>query len=70
MKDPYPNNPFTISSDAIIKPKLAGNENSKDSSMDLFCILETCREFFCLKALESTGNETVPTAIPATAKLI
>ena len=42
----------------------------KITQIDLFCILETCGEFFCLKALESTGSETVPTAIPATAKLI
>ena len=30
-KDPYPNNPFIISSDAIINPKLAGIESSKDN---------------------------------------
>ena len=30
-KEPYPNNPFTISSDAIIKPRLAGIESSNDN---------------------------------------
>ena len=35
-KEPYPNNPFTISVDAKIKPKLAGIDNNKDSSRDLF----------------------------------
>ena len=29
--EPYPNNPFTISSDAIIKPKVAGIDNNKDN---------------------------------------
>ena len=37
-KDPYPNNAFTISSDAKINPKLAGIENKSESSKDLFCI--------------------------------
>ena len=30
-KEPYPNNPFIISSDAIIRPRLAGIENNKDN---------------------------------------
>ena len=36
VKEPYPNNPFTISSEAIIKPRLAGIDNNKDNSIDLF----------------------------------
>ena len=35
-KEPYPNNAFTISFDANINPKLAGIENSNESSKDLF----------------------------------
>ena len=35
-KDPYPNNAFTISFDANIKPALAGIENKSESSKDLF----------------------------------
>jgi hypothetical protein len=35
-KDPYPNNAFTISSEAKINPKLAGIDNNKESSKDLF----------------------------------
>jgi hypothetical protein len=35
-KDPYPNNAFTISSDAKINPKLAGIEKRSVSSKDLF----------------------------------
>ena len=31
VKEPYPNNPVTISSDAKINPKLAGIDKSKDS---------------------------------------
>ena len=69
-KDPYPNNPLTISSDAIIKPRLAGIENSKDSCNDLFCILDTLEKFLDFNALDKTGKETVPTAMPAIAKLI
>ena len=30
-KDPQPNNPFIISSEAIISPKLAGIDRSKDN---------------------------------------
>ena len=69
-KDPYPNNAFTISFDANINPKLAGIENRSESSKDLFCISEIFLTFFILKALERTGKETVPTAIPAIARLI
>ena len=35
-KDPYPNKALTISSEAKIKPKLAGIDNNKESSKDLF----------------------------------
>ena len=35
-KDPYPNNALTISFEANIKPKLAGIENRRESSKDLF----------------------------------
>ena len=69
-KDPYPNNAFTISFEAKINPKLAGIENKSESSKDLFCISEIFLTFFILKALERTGKETVPTAIPAMARLI
>ena len=69
-KDPYPNSAFTISFDAKINPKLAGIENKRESSKDLFCISEIFLTFFVLKALERTGKETVPTAIPAIARLI
>ena len=69
-KDPYPNNAFTISFEAKINPKLAGIDNRRDSSKDLFWILEIFFTFFVLKALERTGRETVPTAIPAIARLI
>ena len=31
VKEPYPNNPVTISSEAKINPKLAGIDKSKDS---------------------------------------
>ena len=40
LNDPYPNNPFTISSEAIIKPILAGTESNKDSCIDLFCMFK------------------------------
>ena len=36
VNDPYPNKPLTISSAAIINPKLAGIDNNKDNSKDLF----------------------------------
>ena len=35
VKDPYPNNAFTISSEAKIKPKLAGTDNKSESSIVL-----------------------------------
>ena len=63
-------NALTISSAARIKPKLAGIDNRSESSIDLLWILEIFKIFFCLKAFDKTGNETVPTAIPAIAKLI
>ena len=69
-KDPYPNNALTISLDANISPKHAGIENKSESSKDLFWILEIFFTFFIFKALERTGNDTVPTAIPAIARLI
>ena len=69
-KDPYPNNAFTISFDAKINPKLAGIENKSDNSKDLFWMLDIFFTFLVLKALERTGKETVPTAIPAIARLI
>ena len=69
-KDPYPNNAFTISFEAKINPRLAGIENRSDNSKDLFWILEIFLIFLALKALERTGKETVPTAIPAIARLI
>ena len=70
VKDPYPNKALTISSEAKIKPMLAGIDNKRDNSIDLLCIFEIKEIFFCLKALDKTGSETVPTAIPAKAKLI
>ena len=69
-KDPYPNKALTISSEAKINPKLAGTDNNNDNSKDLFCMFVNFFRFFVLKAFDSTGKETVPTAIPAIAKLI
>ena len=69
-KDPYPNNAFTISFDAKINPKLAGIENKSESSKDLFCISEIFFTLLFLNAFDRTGKETVPTAIPAIARLI
>ena len=34
-KDPYPNKALTISSEAKIKPRLAGIDSNKESSKDL-----------------------------------
>jgi len=34
-KDPYPNKALTISSEAKINPRLAGNDSNKESSNDL-----------------------------------
>ena len=70
LNDPQPNNALTICSDANIKPKLAGIDNKRDNSIDLLCIFEIFDICFFLKALDRTGNDTVPTAIPANAKLI
>ena len=70
MKDPYPNSALTISSEAKINPKLAGIDNNSESSIDRLWILEILEIFFCLKVFYNTGKETVPTAIPAIAKLI
>ena len=70
LKEPYPNSPFIISWEAIIKPKLAGRESNIDSINDLFWRSLTFLKFFVLNAFERTGKETVPTAIPATAKFI
>ena len=53
-----------------INPKLAGIENKSESSKDLFCIWEIFFTLFFLNAFERTGKETVPTAIPAIARLI
>ena len=38
-KEPYPKRASTISLEAIIKPRLAGIENKKHNSIDLFCML-------------------------------
>ena len=69
-KDPYPNKALTISSEAKIKPTLAGIDSNKESSKDLLWIFDSFFMFLALNAFESTGRETVPTAIPAIAKLI
>ena len=69
-KDPYPNKALTISSEAKIKPRLAGIDNNRESSKDLLWIFDSFFTFFFLNAFESAGKETVPTAIPAIAKLI
>ena len=45
-------------------------ENKSESSIDLLWMFEILKNFFCLKAFDKTGNETVPTATPAIAKLI
>ena len=45
-------------------------DNKRESSIDLLWILEIFKIFFCLKAFDKTGKETVPTAMPAMAKLI
>ena len=34
VKEPYPNNPLIISSEAIINPRLAGTESNKDNCKD------------------------------------
>ena len=70
VNEPYPNKPLIISSAAITKPILAGIDSSNDNCIDLFWMFETFEKFFDLNAFESTGKETVPTAIPAITKLI
>ena len=40
VKEPYPNNALIICSCAMIIPKLAGKDNRRDNSSDLFCILK------------------------------
>ena len=69
-KDPYPNKQEMICSEPIISPAAAGAERKSESSTDLLWMLEICKIFFFLKAFDKTGKETVPTAIPAIAKLI
>ena len=54
----------------ILIQNLQELKTRSESSKDLFCILEIFLTFFILKALERTGKETVPTAIPAIARLI
>ena len=49
---------------------IAGIENSNDNSKDLFWIFEIFEKFFDWNAFERIGSETVPTAIPAIARLI
>ena len=49
---------------------IAGNDNNKDNSKDLFCILLAWSIFLFLINLLNTGNDTVLTAIPAIARLI
>ena len=53
-----------------IKPMLAGIDSSKESSKDLLWISDSFLKFLFLNAFESAGRETVPTAIPAIARLI
>ena len=69
-KDPYPNKAVTISSEAKIKPRLAGIDSNKESSKDLLWMFDNFFKFLLLNAFESAGRETVLTAIPAIAKLI
>ena len=59
-----------ISSEAKIRPRLAGIDKNKDNSIDLFWIFETKINFPFFIALDKTGRETVPIAIPAIARLI
>ena len=49
---------------------ISGIDKSKDNWIDLFWISKTFKKFFDLMIFERAGNETVPTAIPANAKLI
>ena len=70
VKEPYPNKLLTISLDAINKPNAAGSDRARDNSKDLFCYILLEFLFFSLIFFERLGNTTVPTAIPAIAKLI
>ena len=70
VKEPYPNKLLTICSDAINKPNAAGSDRARESSKDLFCKILIEFLFFSLIFFERLGNTTVPTAIPAIAKLI
>ena len=69
-KDPYPNKALTISSEAKISPRLAGIDSNKESSKDLLWIFDSFFMFLFLNAFDSTGSDTVPTAIPAIARFI
>ena len=70
VKEPYPNKLLTISSDAINKPNAAGSDRARDNSKDLFCKILIEFLLFSLIFFDRLGNTTVPTAIPAIAKLI
>ena len=59
--------PYTSLMDSVVS-KISSK--ATESSIDLLWILEILRKFLCLKAFDKIGNETVPTAIPAIAKLI
>ena len=54
----------------MIKATLAGNDNNKDNSKDLFCKILIEFLLFSLIFFDRFGKTTVPTAIPAIAKLI
>ena len=70
MKEPYPNKEFTIWFDAIKSPNVAGSDNNKDNSIDLFCIKLTLFLTLFLILFVKLGKATVPTAMPAIARLI
>ena len=70
VKEPYPNKLFTISLDAINKPNAAGSDKARDNSKDLFCKILIEFLLFSLIFFDRFGKTTVPTAIPAIAKLI
>ena len=69
-KDPYPNNDEIICSDAKYKAKAAGTDKNKQSSKALFCKSKALSKLLFLIFLDNSGSITVPTAIPATARLI
>ena len=54
-KDPYPNKALTISSDAKIKPRLAGIDSNKESSRDLLWIFDSFFMFFFFKCFWKCG---------------